>query len=114
MENERNKKIEDILGSLDTASRASAPDFFYTRLKARMERLSDTGKRQSWAFRPVYALAALMLILVINAAVIWKGGNTSTDTESAVITEPEAAQSLAAEYSLNDANMNYDLNQDNK
>ena len=37
MDNNRNKKIEDILGSLDTNQRAPAPDFFYTRLKARME-----------------------------------------------------------------------------
>ena len=30
-------KIEQILQSLDANQRASAPDFFYTRLKARME-----------------------------------------------------------------------------
>ena len=37
MNPEKNKKIEEILGSLDGIKKAPAPDFFYTRLKAKME-----------------------------------------------------------------------------
>jgi hypothetical protein len=100
MNNEQNKKVEEILGSLDGTRRASMPDFFYTRLKARMERGFEPAINKSWLFRPVYAITALAVVLLINAAVIFNGTNTSADEAS--ITEIETLQSYAAEYRLND------------
>lgn len=113
---ERNK-IEEILGSLDGVKRAAMPDFFYTRLKARMlarheeggEKGLEPSVKKSWVLRPVFALAALVLVLLINAAVILKGNfvkeNTTGDTET--------IQSIAAEYSLNDNNaILFDITQD--
>ena len=108
MNNERNKKIEEILSSLDDSERASAPDFFYTRLKARMERMQEKGVSKSWILRPAYALAALILLLVLNAAIILQG-EEKTDNNS--IADSETVQSIAAEYSLND-NTIYDINTD--
>ena len=35
---EKTKQIDEILSGLDGVQRASAPEFFYTRLKARMEK----------------------------------------------------------------------------
>ena len=105
MDNNKNKKIEDILGSLDTNQRAPAPDFFYTRLKARMEGKYEKETTKKWLLRPAYALAALLLVLAINVVVILKGeessGNNSSDTET--------VQSIAAEYSLNNS-LTYEIN----
>jgi hypothetical protein len=105
----KENKIEQILKSLDGNQPVSAPDFFYTRLKARMEREFQPGKRvKTLILRPVYALTILILVLTINAIVILKGeGNTEINT-----TDTETAQSLAAEYSLNDNNVIYDLTQE--
>ena len=47
MNNEQNKKVEDILSSLDGVQKAVAPDFFYTRLKARMEK-QDKARREMY------------------------------------------------------------------
>ena len=109
MNNNRNNKIEEILGSLDGSPKAAMPDFFYTRLKARMENEIVPAAKRSWVLRPAFAVAALAVVLVINAAVILKGDaakqNTSTDTET--------MQSLAAEYRINDNNaILFDVNQD--
>lgn len=111
MDNNRNKKIEEILGSLDNVKRASVPDFFYTRLKARMEKGFEPAAPKSWVLRPAYALAALVLVLVINTAVILNG-NTTTDNGATATADAETFQSIAAEYSLSDNNTLYDLNQD--
>lgn len=100
MNNKRNNKIEDILESLDGNQRASVPDFFYTRLKAKMEKGNEQVVHKSWLLRPAYAIAALVIVLLINAAVIFKGGNTNKQVTPAV--ETETLQSIAAEYSLND------------
>jgi hypothetical protein len=112
MNNNRNSKIEEILGSLDNTPRAVAPDFFYTRLKARMERAIEPATPKSWILRPAYALVALVLVLFINAAVVLEGNITATANNNNTVGDTETFQSIAAEYSLNDNNTLYDLNQD--
>ena len=99
--------MEDILGSLDGIQKAVAPDFFYTRLRARMEKGYTSVGSKSWILRPVYAMAALVVVILINAAVIFNGQNTKEDT----VADTDTLQSVAAEYALNDNSTSlYDLN----
>jgi hypothetical protein len=108
MNKEKNNKIEQILNSLDDSQRAAAPDFFITRLKARMERKEETHSKR-WILRPAYALATLVVVLIINIAIILNGEQaTDSDNNS----DSETVQSIAAEYSLNDNNIMYDLTLD--
>lgn len=111
MDIESNKKMEEILNSLDGCQRAGAPDFFYTRLKAKMEKGMEPSTARSWVLRPVYAVAALLIVLLINAVVIFNS-NTNSSFEEKASVDTEAFQSIAAEYRLNDNNTLYDINQD--
>ena len=104
---EPNKKVEEILSSLDGAQRAAIPDFFYTRLKAKMENGYAADAPKLWVLRPVYAIAALVVILLINGAVLFTNTN---NTKGNSIVETDNLQSIAAEYRLNDSNTPYDLN----
>ena len=61
-----NKKIEDILNSLHNINRAEAPQFFYTRLKARMENELLQKPRPSFLLRPAFLTASLVIIFAIN------------------------------------------------
>jgi hypothetical protein len=110
MDTEMNKKIEEILSSLDGVKRASPPDFFYTRLKAKMEKelVPVAGRRR--ILYPAYALTALVVILLVNAAVIFTRGDRNNDTAS--VNEGETLQSIAAEYNINDVSSIYDLNEE--
>jgi len=107
MNTDRNSKMEEILGSIDNMQKAAAPDFFYTRLKARMEKEAGTGVQKHWVLRPLYAFAALLLVLAINAAVILKGNESSDNTTPS---DSEVMQSIASEYSIN-SNLTYEINQ---
>jgi hypothetical protein len=114
MDNQRNNRIEEVLSSLDGSKRAAAPDFFYTRLKAKMLGRLEAGinkpKSREWMLRPVYIVSALLLVIAINVFVFLKGNN---ETTTAVADNNESVQqSIASEYSLNDINTVYDLNQD--
>ena len=115
MDNKGNNRIEEILSSLDGSKRAAAPDFFYTRLKAKMLARLENGiskpKSREWMLRPVYIVSALLLVLAINLFVFLKGSDNETTTATADNNE-SVQQSIAAEYSLNDINTVYDLNQD--
>ena len=109
MNTERNKRIEEALNSLDGCKRATAPDFFYTRLRARMERELTKKTSRNWVLRPVYIVSALFLVLAINVFVLLSGQN---ETTAAADNNESFQQSIAAEYNLNDINTVYDLNQD--
>ena len=106
---EKNKKTDEILNSLDGIMKATAPDFFYTRLKARMEKgYEPVGKKQG-ALRPVFAFAALAVVLLVNAAVILK---KESGNEVISNNDNDSLQSIAAEYRLNEVVSLYDLNQE--
>lgn len=106
MKTDYDKKTEEILSSLDKIQKAVAPDFFYTRLKARMEKESEVPAARPWVLRPVYTFAALVIILLINAFVLFKENSTNQTT-----TTVDPMQSIAAEYNLNDNSL-YDIAQD--
>lgn len=108
MNNEKSNREEEILDSLNGCKRAEIPAFFYTRLKARLEKESGRSTTRIWLLRPAFAGAALIIILLVNAFVLLKGNNLKEDVTS----ETESLQSIAAEYSLNDNNTLYELNQD--
>jgi len=101
-------KVTEILESLDDVKRASAPDFFYTRLRARMEKETSEKRERPWILRPAYAVITLVLLLLINAAVILQKQDSAEDVQQ----DPENTQSLAAEYSLNDNTVLYELTTD--
>ena len=110
MKPDRNKKIEEILGSLDNCQRATVPDFFYTRLKAKMESRESAVSRKPLILRPVFALTALALVLILNAFVIFQRNNTNS-SEATAITDTDVLQSMAVEYRLNENSaIPYDIN----
>ncbi|MCX6317252.1 MAG: hypothetical protein NTW29_08170 [Bacteroidetes bacterium] len=108
---DKNKKIKDILSSADHCSRAGAPDFFYTRLKARMEKEHGAiPARSSWVVKPVYAMAAVVAVLILNAFILF--GKSDKSTIQVNSSDTDTFQSLAADYRLNDNNNLFDLTED--
>lgn len=114
MKQEKQFNVEEIMNSLDGCQRASAPDFFYTRLRARMERETASARPAPWAVRPAYALAGMALILLINVLAVFNR-NTNPEENALNLQETDTFQSVAAEYRLNETNSAisfYNLNQD--
>ncbi len=112
MNTRKENKINEILNSLDGCTRAEVPDFFYTRLKARMAKEAAPAARSSWMLRPAYAFAGMAIILLINVVAVF---NQPASEENVATTEMDTFQSLAAEYRLNEGNSSisqYNLNQD--
>jgi hypothetical protein len=108
-----NKRTTEILNSLDGVKKAPAPDFFYTRLVAKMEKGTENisiQKQQAWCLQPLFVTAGLILVLALNAFVFFQNRNGETMT---VVDDNEVAQqTVVDEYSLADNNIVYDLNQD--
>ena len=61
-----NKRTEKILDSLDGLQHTTAPDYFYTRLKGRMQNELDKKRKGFVLLRPVVVTSLLSVILLIN------------------------------------------------
>ena len=62
------KKVEETLNSLDGIQRAEGQPYFFTRVKARLERDQKNIWETAGSFmaRPVVAIAGLCIILAFN------------------------------------------------
>ena len=106
MKQSKQERIEQILGAWDGAKKAEAPSFFYTRLRARMEKETAQPVR-SWLLKPVFVVAILVVVVIINAFIYFQPSTPSTLTSS---DDETSIQSIAAEYNLSD-NVLEDINQ---
>ena len=113
----KNSQVEEVLNSLDGCRKATAPDFFYTRLRAKMQARLESGETgpgrksaEALVLRPVYLLGTFVVLIALNAWVFF-GGREETGLATADNDE-SVQQSIASEYNIYDINTVYDLNRD--
>ena len=99
------KKIDEVLASVDSIQRAAPNPFFYTRLEARLlrNRYNFWEKVSRAVSRPVVAVAALALVLILNAAVVVQGVNAVDNVpELSEMASTEDLRSSATFYEIED------------
>lgn len=90
------KQVQDAISSLDGLQRASAPPFLFTRIQARMERRQQESRGFfSMASRPVFILATMLLVILINLTVFL---DTPARTSTAGNIVQDEDQLFAKEY----------------
>lgn len=99
------RRIDHVLESLEGIQQAKAPDFLYTRLKARMDKEFDQGGPLGrWLTRPALALSIAAIILILNATTvfeIWKRNSSSSPSETTQIVAADYAVSAYPVYEEN-------------
>lgn len=86
------RRIDEVLESVNNIERAKPNPFFFTRLEARLKR----EQKSAWEHisrlvtRPAIALASVSLVLIINALVVFQEINT-------IHTSPELTDMASAE-----------------
>jgi chemotaxis methyl-accepting protein methylase len=98
MENKLNteQEIEKTLESLNGIQRAAANPYLFTRIKARMQKEEKGFWELVTGFiaKPAIAIAAILLIVVINLTVFFQSQSEQTSTGQ------EEEQLFASEYNL--------------
>lgn len=92
MKNNSNDLLEGHLQLLDNMQEVGTDEFFYTRLRARME-ARKAGEEWSFLVRPTMAIAALSLLLVLNGFLFFQFSVTEKSQ-----TEEYSIQRFAADY----------------
>jgi hypothetical protein len=71
-----NKKVDEVMHSIDHIKRATPRPFLFTRLEAAMlNEKSIWGRLSSFMARPVVAFACICFVIVLNTMVILFSGN---------------------------------------
>ncbi|WP_341227054.1 hypothetical protein [uncultured Arcticibacterium sp.] len=92
-----NDEIEKALGLTKRMEQVKMPDFFYTRLKARMENELIAKPKFNWALKPSFAIPALAFVMLINVVTIGQLVQKNDDTAN----NQSPIESFQSEYNLN-------------
>jgi hypothetical protein len=93
------KNIDQLLESFDGIQKASAPDFFHTRLMAKLERDQPNQKSTAWGgmLKPLPILAVLGCLIALNIYTL----STMVKGETQLSTSQQGGiVSFASEYDL--------------
>jgi len=78
------RKVEDALNSLDGMQRAEPRDWFYTRVKAKLDSEEHTTWSSIGSFlsRPFVAVVTMGLVLLLNGFFLFSGNTTENNTNT--------------------------------
>jgi hypothetical protein len=95
-------KVLSIMESLGGIQPAVAPDFFYTRLKGKMQ--PATEKKTFFMLRPVFITTTLALLLIVNIVSLLqtdKALKQNFNSNAAYNNRPATIESFANAYNMN-------------
>ena len=92
-------KVLSIMESLGGIQPAVAPDFFYTRLKGKMQPVEE--KKTLFMFRPAFIAAALSLFLIVNVFSLLNINKEQKQHFSVQNNKPATIEFFAKAYDLN-------------
>lgn len=76
MKREKNISLEEHLRSIDSSIQPVTDDFFYTRLKGRMQQKHEFV--MPFFTKPAFAISSLLVMLLVNIIVLNKQQSTDT------------------------------------
>ena len=89
MKNMSNEQFEHEMKIISNLKEVGAPNFFYTRLKARMDK-ENLSNELAGPFQPIIVICALTLLLFINSLLL-KSDSNIVNTNSSQEMEAFAA-----------------------
>jgi len=89
MKNMSNEQFEQEMNIISNLKEVGAPTFFYTRLKARMDK-ENLSNELAGPFQPIIVICALTLLLFINSLLL-KSDSNIVNTNSSQEMEAFAA-----------------------
>jgi hypothetical protein len=93
------EKVISIMESLGGIQPAVAPDFFYTRLKGKMQPAAD--KKTIFILRPAFITTTLALLFIVNIVSLLQTNKAPKQNSPVVYNKPATIESFAAAYNMN-------------
>lgn len=91
--------VSEVMSSLDDIEMSNPAPFFYTRVKSRLDRKTETASDVGWLtafFQSQWAIASIALLMIINLSVVLY----SYDLEDIPVGQTAKMEVLIDEYQL--------------
>jgi hypothetical protein len=99
-------RIQSIMNSIGGIQPAAAPDFFYTRLKGKMQPVEEN--KTFFILRPAFITAVLSLFFIVNVFSLLNMNKEPKQHFSLQNSKPATIESFAKAYDLNTAESVYE------
>lgn len=101
MPKKKTPSIPIILSGFDNIEKATAPNFFYAKLRARMEQ-EQPVEQHWWNFKlsPAILSMALVIVLMMNMAALKSSVGTNSSVSNVAESSNSGSESFATEYQL--------------
>ena len=93
------QRVQSIMESLGGLQPAAAPDFFYTRLKGKMQPAAE--KKTFFILRPAFITAVLSIFLIVNIFSLISIREAPAEPVSMQSNKPATIETFAAAYNMN-------------
>jgi hypothetical protein len=101
MEQQDTNRADRILNSINGLQKATAPDFFYTRLIGRMQQEMEPKRKPFFLLRPAFVAAALSVVLIVNIISLTRLNKQPEQKATIPSNKPATIESFAKAYDLN-------------
>ena len=105
MENKNLNRADRILNSLVGLQKATAPDFFYTRLNGRMQNETETKRKTYFMLRPAFITSSLVIILAMNIISLSHFSKQAVQKDTVQSGKPATIESFADAYNMGSTNV---------
>lgn len=112
--NELNSKIEHTLSSLDGLQPVSPSPWFLTRVRAKLSSIEPQdswGRASSFIARPVFIVAALLLVLIFNVVMLYNRNDPDNSIADRVEASTDTNYDMAASYTVSKNDFYYISNE---
>lgn len=93
------ERVQSIMESLGGLQPAAAPDFFYTRLKGKMQPAAE--KKPFFILRPAFITGVLAVFLIVNVFSLVTIRRAPERPASLQSNKPATIESFASAYNMN-------------
>jgi hypothetical protein len=98
MPSNKHTKADEVLASIEQIQPVAAPNFFYTRLQAKMSSSLPTTHKSNFGTRPYWMVTCLTIFLMLNLITINHFSNKAKHPSKA--TKEATIDDFAAAYQL--------------
>jgi len=99
--NTSDQRTDRIINSLDGLQKATAPDFFYTRLTGRMQRATEPVRNPFFLLRPAFITPVLLLVFIVNIFSLTQLNKQSEQKTNNQLNKAASLNSFAEAYNMN-------------
>lgn len=105
MEKRDQNRVNRILESADGLQKAHAPEYFYTRLNARMQNEWEGRRKPFILLRPAFVMTAMFIVILANLVSLSLIDNKTVQQKDLSKGKSATIESFAAAYNLESSNV---------